>query len=293
MKPMLAFHFTPKKAVCPCLGQPKLNGLRALWFKQRLTSRNHNESEDLHWEPRSLPHIFNALHRLNELIPNICIDGELYCHGLSLQKINSRAGVVRVEAHQLCDTVLLHIFDIVSHKPFAQRRIWLDNLATTIAQDDVMRMGLQVVGTTLLSSPREMETYYTLQKQDGYEGAMYRDPAKGYGFESQCSNKENRWNRILKRKAELDCEGIIIGMEYGKEGKAFADMMGALIIRLPSGLEFKVSSGVQIQHRQLIEADIDNIVKNQTRVRVVYDELSDSNIPLRGRVECIYDPRFQ
>lgn len=293
MKPMLAHHYTPQRAVFPCVGQPKLNGVRALWLGTYLISRGRPDEPGIEWHPAVLPHIFSALKRLTELSEQLLyLDGELYCHGKSLQQINSRVAVKRISPHSESNEVKLNIFDIISHQPFSRRMQWLRNMEARFKSDPVISSGIAFVESTHLNTPHEAESFYKLQKSLGFEGAMYRNPAAPYGMESQCSNKENRWKYLLKRKAELDGEGIIVGMERGKEGKQFENVMGALLIELPNGKRFQVGSGIQIQHRHLINEIIDELIANRTRVRYLYDELSDTGLPLRARIECIYDERF-
>jgi DNA ligase-1 len=293
MKPMLAHHYTPQRAVFPCIGQPKLNGVRAMWLGTYLMSRGRPDEPGIEWHPGVLPHIFTALKRLTELSGQLLyLDGELYCHGKSLQEINSRVAVKRVSPHSSCFEIKLNIFDIISHAPFSKRMQWLRNMDATVGTDPNIRDGIEFVESTYLNTPNEAESFYKLQKQLKFEGAMYRDPSSPYGMESLCGNKENRWKYLLKRKSELDGEGIIVGMEKGKAGKQFEHVMGAILLELPNGKRFRAGSGVQIQHRALITEIIDELVANRTRVRYLYDELSDTGLPLRARIECIYDERF-
>jgi len=293
MKPMLAHRFSSKTAYFPCFGQPKLNGVRGIWLNGQLISRGRPNENGIEWDPYVLPHIFSALNFLmSRSGQSFLLDGELYCHGLSLQQINSRVAVNRTHPHDKVHEVKYHIFDIPHHAPFSRRAGWLSNLAGLVESDPFLSNALSIVPTTYLNSSHEAEQFYKLQRADKFEGAMYRDPNAPYGFAARCSNKENRWKCLLKRKAELDLDATIIGMDKGTDGKGFADTMGSLILELDNGIKFNSGSGVQLAQRDLVAKCIDELVANKTRVRVLYDELSDAGVPLRNRIECIYDPRF-
>lgn len=293
MKPMLAFPFTPKRAKFPAFAQPKLNGIRALWLGNKLLSRGRPNEEGIEWLPEVLPHIFSALSLLAEKLGSpTLLDGELYCHGLSLQQINRRVAVKRIEPHDNVLPIKYHIFDIPHQAPFSQRAVWLSNLAKLVESDLLLSNALSIVPSTYVNSHEEFERYFKLQRSDGFEGAMYRSPHAGYGFAASCTNKENRWTTLLKRKAELDIEATIIGREKGTEGKAFEHTTGALLLRLDNGIEFSSGAGIQVAQRDLIERIINELVSNKTRCRIIFDEYSDAGVPLRNRIECIYDPRF-
>lgn len=292
MKPMLAFHYTTKKAVFPCYAQPKLDGVRALWLCNKLISRGRPNEDGIEWDRSVLPHIFNALDSLTVHMGPSVFDGELYSHGLSLQQINRRVAVNRITPHERHDVIRYHIFDIPNHAPFSRRSVWLSNLSALVASDPLLSSALAIVPTTYINTPHEADRYYLLQRAENYEGAMYRDPNAAYGFAGACTNKENRWNRLLKRKAELDFNATIIGLELGTPGKAHEATTGSLILRLDNGITFNSGSGIQIAQRDLILKLIDELVANGTRVRGVYEALSDSGVPLRNRINCIDDPRF-
>ena len=263
IRPMLAKKFNGKNMPFPCFMQPKLNGVRAMWIPgQGLMSRDGK-----FWIPSTLPEIFREL----ENIP-LLLDGELYSHGLSLQQINGIVAVNRVRPHQNSHIVTFNVFDIVSLKSFKDR----------VKQLETERIfGQWVVPVmTLFGDQALMERAYSQWRSAGYEGLMLRDPMSPYGLPDYCTNKENRWPCLLKRKEWLDLIATLVDVCRGK-GK-YENTTGSLTLMLENGKTFSAGSGLTDAQREFIWANRHQM--SGKKVRVKYEMLSDKGVPLKPTV---------
>ena len=274
MKPMKAHKYKPGKMAFPCYVQPKLNGIRAIW----VPGKGLNTYEQKVWDPCVLPHIHEALEKIETPL-----DGELYCHGLSLQQINARVAVNRVSPHTDVARVSFNVFDAPSPRPFQERSAFIEALSTSFD------FCITVVQTVFVSTPVQADMAYRLFKAQKYEGMIYRQLDAPYGYlrgqhpdESLwCGNKENRWNYILKRKDWLD---MICTIKELKEGKGqFEGSLGSFIMETPDGKEVDAGSGLTIQQRTAFW-ECPQLVLG-ARVRINYEMLSDTGVPLKPTIE--------
>ena len=207
MKPMLAKRYKKGKQQYPCFVQPKLNGIRGLYLGDGvMQSRSYGREEEIIWKPEVISHILEKLSGIKH-----CLDGELYCHGMSLQQINSRIGVKRNKAHKEKEQIGYHVFDVITNKPMHERVDMLLELSTTISAP------IYFVETVYCHSDGFSDQCYNMFKKLGYEGLIYRDLNAPYGREFNCTNQENRWNCLLKRKDRQDLECEIVGVNESKE----------------------------------------------------------------------------
>ena len=284
MKPMCAFKWQDYKST---LGpnfyvQPKLNGVRALYHRGQMQSRGLSNEEGKLW---NTPVIAHLLEELNKLIPPFLLtDGELYLHGKSLQQINSAVAVKRLEPTALTTEIEYHIFDVINiqklDSTFHERTIYLHNL-----KDRIIQLGIQkikIVPTTFCDN-QLAETLYAQYRADNYEGIMYRNAEAPYGFSERCSNKENRWKCLLKRKGWMDEEFEIIGFTRttGEKGnKGFQ-----LTCALANGLTFTVGSGLSHEMQDYYETN----PPLNSWVKVRFEMYSDTGVPLKPTIEAILD----
>lgn len=108
---------------------------------------------------------------------------------------------------------------------------------------------------------------------------MYR-PNLPYGFEYDCTNKQNRWSRLLKRKDWLDDEFTCIDIETGT-GK-YSSSVGALVFESTTGLRFTAGSGLTDSERT---AYLHSPPIGRT-FRLRYETLSLNGIPLKPTIEA-------
>ena len=272
---MLAKLFKKRHIDYPCYIQPKLDGVRALWLGDRLQSRSYGRDEEIVWNEEVLPHIFKSLRGL----PNCWLDGELYHHGWSRQKINSVARVKSNKPHHQHQLLYYHVFDLISDEPFSRRQEKLQDLAKEIKNP------LFLVDTVFCHSEHFGDMCYRNWKKDGYEGAIYRDMHAHYGFLHDCPNMENRWTRILKRKDRLDIECECIGIKESEKFDAIQEPhIASLELRTAKGVIFYAGSGLSRDEKiRFMENPPLGCI-----VHISYDSLSEAYVPIQPSVEVVY-----
>ena len=274
IKPMLAHKFAPHKVKYPCFVQPKLNGVRGIYLTGRYFQSRYGEI----WKPEVVSHAFMSLTGLK-----FHLDGEFYKHGMSLQNINSRIGVVRNKPHEESHLIRYCIFDVMVDAPFHRRLLVLNELAKRYKDHP----HITVVKTREVASEIEADHYYKQWKHnEGFEGMMYRDSNAPYGFASRCGNKENRWNCLLKRKEMVDLDATIMDLQQMKDQDGnLKDTLGAFVLKAPNGAMFTAGSGLTNAQRDAYWKAGDAMIG--VRVKINYEMLSDGGVPLKPIVECV------
>lgn len=259
----------------PCFVQPKLNGVRMLYTDNQMQSRDQHL-----WVDSMLPEIREVL---ADLSPDFILDGELYRHGWSLQKINGAASVNRNAPDGNTALIQYHVFDCVLRTDptlsfVARWHLLLEELSKHELLDRV-----HIVPTIQVFDQAEAESQYAVFKREQYEGMMYRFPYASYGFASQCGNKENRWTCLLKRKDFLDDEFPCIGLLEG-DGK-YSGMLGALVLQVRPGLTVNVGTG----YSDIERVEFFSNPPMGKLIRIKYEMLSDNGTPLKPVFECVME----
>lgn len=260
MKPQLAQLYEPRRLTGPFVVQPKLNGIRALYQNGRMYSR-----DEIPWQENVLEHITREL---KHIIPSDWIlDGELYMHGWSLQRINSAVAVKRNFPTNETASVIYNVFDTVSSKDFITRFAELCILLRCVK-------ATRLVPTHPCSTVLDGDTWFAHYIRESYEGIIYRIINRPY-------EPSKRVNHMLKRKGWQDDEFTITGVEEG-EGRC-AGMLGALELICDGGA-FKVGTGYDDKTRQeyLLNPPIGQ------RATIQYLMLSDAGIPLNTSFKGLY-----
>lgn len=260
---MLARTYGPKFSSYPCFVQPKLNGIRALYQNGTFQSRDEKI-----WNTSVLQHITTDLARLHPILDNYLLDGELYFHGWSLQRINSACAVNRKEPSIETFSVEYHVFDVVHSASFTDR--WL-SVSNALRQSDLRTV--KVVTTDFVHSVEEMQRYFRRYVYLGYEGIMLR-PDGPY-------EKAKRSRYLYKYKNWQDGEFYCFGVTKG-EGKADIGI-GALCLETRKHLPFRVGTGFDDELRAHF-AENPPIGK---LVKIRYLELSDNGVPLAPSFLCV------
>lgn len=184
--PMLAKSHDDRKhkVEFPCYIQPKLDGIRGLGRKGNLISRKNSPIN-------TLPHISAALSTLDD---GEIIDGELYAHDNTFQENVSLIKKFTKDSK----TIQYHVYDMVSDLPFIDR---YNNLIKIV--EDMDDPCVVLVPTYKIHDQKELDEYYDIFMQLGYEGAMVRWGDDGYKPNARVDN-------LLKVKIFKDVDLEII-----------------------------------------------------------------------------------
>lgn len=263
---MKAQTFSDKRFKTPCFIMPKLNGLHAAWLSPTLVSFDQKV-----WLPKCLPHIYRRLRQTS-----ICLTGEIYKNGWSLQRISSAAAVKRVSPGFFWNEVQFHVFDaIIPGVSFKNRYEILIAECASINR----RFEGKVVVPVEAFEIEDIEGgnyYYQKFLNEGYEGAMYHIDDQGYEWKDG-SDYVRSW-QLFKRKDWLDEEFKVVAIERGEKGKAHENRMGALVCVTKTGKKFNVGGGFTEEDREKFWKK-PPIGKKLTVKFLVY---SDAGVPLNG-----------
>jgi len=192
--PMLAQKDTDK-ITFPGYLQRKLDGLRCI-ARKNLTHEDSMRSRYGKFWP-TLSHILESLPRLPS---NWEYDGEIYHHDRSLQQINSM-----VKREQPSNLELgYRIYDIMgTGLPYKTRKSLLHKFLMKNRKD---RPHIGRVKSYRVHSFGEVDTLFEQFREEGYEGAMWRDP---YGL---YENGRRSWG-LIKYKDFEEEDFEIVGVE--------------------------------------------------------------------------------
>ena len=244
------------------VSMPKLNGLRCMFIPQRgFFSRDGKR-----WNDAVLAHI----------VPpdtDYIIDGELYCHGLSLQRINSAVGVNRLEPGFDADYITFHAFDLVEPKFNALTRMLL--LEKILNDHKSETQAINLIEWEICKTRIELDDCYNDYITKGYEGQMLKSV---FGSYMPQGAKERSTMNLQKRKAFLDAEFQCIGRVVSTEGKC-AGKLGALKFITSKGVVFEVGTGFTDEERE------EYIAPNyhfQRKATIKYLNLTDDGRPFNA-----------
>jgi len=263
----------------PFYVQPKLNGVRALCNGTVFQSRDEHL-----WNDKVLAHLHTQIQPIFARFPSFITDGELYRHGLSLQKINQAVAVNRHEPTSVTPTIEYHIFDLLDlehvAKDFEYRAGQLSAINDIISYHGLTH--IKVVPTHKCGSMDITEPLYKRYLKDGYEGLMYRSLGCMYGLKENCGNKENRWKCLLKRKEWLDKEFQISDFTI-TEGKKGERGFQVTCYVNDSEQTFNVGSG-------LSDDELDYYIETTPIgqwAKVKFETYSDDGVPLKPTILAI------
>lgn len=263
--PMLA-HSADKKrkhVKFPCLLQPKLDGIRCLARRTKygvdMWSRKGKFFDALMDLERWT--VSNDLHYI--LDEEMVLDGELYVHDWSFQRITS--AVKKFSAN----TTLLeyHVYDVpVSGKNFRERfSIFQEALASR--KDSLGVVKVVEVPTHEVKSWEEVAQYEAGYLALGYEGVMLRSQDGKYLFGHRSAD-------LLKVKQFQDDEFEIIG---GKEATGKDTGTAVFICRTKDGKEFEARPMGDHALRTRYWNDLKKLTGKWLTVK--FQDLTDDGIP--------------
>lgn len=232
--------------------QRKLNGLRCLITRQEgqliAYSRRGKEIQSIH----------EILAEASQFISEgDTVDGELYCHGTSLQTINSWVKRRQSDTKRL----IYAMYDQVSKDVFTDR---YDSLRDMVAGHDFKRC--IVLPRFDYTGEESRAEAFKIARERGFEGLMIRLDTKGYE-----SNK--RSDSLLKDKAVFDTEVVIKDIVLSDKGNPVG-------IAVHNGKEFRVS--LPGSKSDVLQAFKDRDKRVGSLLTIEYRELTDDGIPFHA-----------
>jgi ATP-dependent DNA ligase len=262
---MLAHKFSEHghKLKFPVYVSPKLDGLRCVAIiksgKATLWTRNRKPIT-------GVPHIAAAI---AEALPSdgswgdFVLDGELYNHDYR-NKFEEIVSFVRNETpKEGHEVVEFHVFDMVGTTSYTDRlKVFRDLIASKRFKSSIV-----CVEQEIANDSDEMLELYKKFRDDGYEGAMVRNPNTPY--------EHKRSYGLLKMKEFLDDEFVITGAELGR-GK-LSDAVAAFVCQTAEGKIFRAK--MEGSYDVLREFAKDDSMWKGKKLTVCYQNLTDDGIP--------------
>ncbi|MFT2090183.1 DNA ligase [Paraglaciecola sp. 2405UD69-4] len=198
----------------------KLDGIRARWTGSKLITRSGNTINAPAWYTKDFgEHI---------------LDGELWLKRNGFEQTTSI--VLRDTPTQDWERVKFMLFDLPAHKgDFTQRLTHLKNLVEASHSPYLF-----LIPHFKLTNKSELMTKLDTLVAQGAEGLMLHHQHALY--------ENGRSTKLLKLKKHQDAEAKVIGHIPGK-GK-YQNMLGALLVELENGLQFKIGTGFKDLQRQ-------------------------------------------
>ena len=202
--------------------QPKFDGHRCLAFcDERMEITLYSREGCL---IETTPHINEQLHPI--MYPGVILDGELYIHGMPLNKIASLIKRKQDGSQNLC----FMTYDLGDPtKPFADR---FQTLSQDYMDDSLDTPHVQLARTQAVGSLGEANEFQAACIENGYEGAMLRHGTSGY-------KPGKRSAGLLKMKTFVDAEFVIVGCKEGNAGYAGMAIFECVT---PDGNKFDVTA---------------------------------------------------
>lgn len=236
----------------PCHMQPKLDGNRMLvTFDEQGEPVFNSRGAKVY---PSHKHLAEQLKRIRNETGFDSFDGELYVHGLPLQKIVSLVKKVQPDSKLL----EYRIYDIPSDKIWEERAKDLTKLYLHVDGDI-----LSIVPFDLCNNEQEAKDSIHKYMEQGYEGTILRNLKGKYEF-------GQRSNDLLKWKVFESDEAFVYDVEIDKNAE------GVLKCKLKNGIEFKCKMKGSHEER-LYEEQLKLVGKYIT---FTYQTLSIDGVPI-------------
>jgi DNA ligase 1 len=251
----------------PCIGQPKINGVRCiiLWENDKVVIRSKKGLDYTvleHIEKIFTKDMFFQVGKYGTI--NIVYDGELYSHGSILSDIVS---AVRVRT-LLTQHIEFWCFDLAIPELDNEDR----NLLRLFKLDKTSKPVVCVIGDDIMN-PLEAIDYAESRITSGFEGAIFRDPNALYGF-------GKRPQTIVKYKKYLDGEFEIIDVIPQEKRPDLA-----LFVLNSKGGQFKCNPEGSVETRQKYLVDRKLLIGKLATIK--FYEWSVNNIPFHAKMIAV------
>lgn len=283
------------KITYPVYIQPKIDGIRMTAHIEidnvKVLSRRLKDIYGFDFMYSEIKKIINGILSFHDCnIEDIYIDGELYNHNYNLQKIS---GIVRNENNENNEKEELqfHIFDYFIANDKVENLIFherIKNLQNIFSKYDFTYCNL--LETIIISNEEESNDIFQKFITNGYEGIIYKNINAKYEWSD---SREKRSMLYIKRKKQFDNEYKIVGYSTGN-GKF--NGMAIFTLETETGLTFNSVPNGSAEYRKGLYLDcLENFETKYLNkyCKIVFDEFSKDNIPLRSNiVQIIRDLDF-
>ncbi|MGB1263323.1 MAG: DNA ligase [Cognaticolwellia sp.] len=199
----------------------KLDGVRGYWTGTKLLTRSGNVLSPPPW--------------FTQHWPKIAMDGELWSERGQFEQISGC--IRRKTSNDKCwKNLRLMIFDLPDHKGNFTERI--TGMKQIIAANKSPHLAM--IAQQRVNSKADLYTRLNQVIDDKGEGLMLHLASGVY--------QSGRSKHLLKLKKHQDAEAIVIAHLPGK-GK-FRGLLGAIKVKTPEGITFKIGSGFSDQERK-------------------------------------------
>lgn len=229
----------------PCYGQPKFNGVRALIFLQDNQVTITSKEGDI----KVVAHI-NDFFNLNTDIftyegIDLVLDGELYIHGELLQDIGSAINKPNLSTH----SVTFQLFDLAIEGVTNADRwsIIKEHIKPKLEQH--INCPIEISRTVLIKNDAQAQAFTDKCIEQGYEGAIFRQPTSMYGF-------GKRPVTITKLKRSISSEFKIIDIVPQKKDRT----KGQFKCITKEGLHFDVNPMGNDAYKRSLLSNRNNII---------------------------------
>lgn len=208
----------------PVLVQPKMDGHRLLATVQDdkvvLYSRGGKYV--------TIKHISSRLQGLYDsgTWDGTTLDGEVYCHGETLQAISSLVKRPQPDSEKL----EYHIYDMIKPVPYRGR---YERLVQILGTNDFPV--LTHTATHFVNDEETLNKYHAAFLEAGYEGTMVRQGDAGY-------EEGKRSKSLMKKKDFQDAEFLIVDLTEGKPNERLGTRVGLYHCKTSDGKEFTVTA---------------------------------------------------
>jgi len=250
--PMLAHIFSKRKhdITYPAYVQPKLDGVRCLVKKVNANTLHFMSRGGKNYDTMQRHPIVKIL--LDYMKEGDVLDGEIYKHGWSLQKITSMVKKFKPETLEL----EYWIFDIPTDETFEDRFVSVKKPKT-----------LKFVETHKITTESEVQKWHDKYVQDGFEGVIIRNADGLYAFGSRSAD-------LQKYKEFIDDEFEITGWEVERQNINDEDYECIVYVcKTKDGATFKCRPKGTLKMREELLKVADKLVGKNLTVR--YQALTD------------------
>jgi len=203
--------------------------------------------------------------------PDLKLDGELYNHGTSLQKLSGMARVKEWESK--CDVLNYWIYDI--YHPTLN---FVDRYELLMELQEIMKdePKITVIDHYLLSGYLKIKKTHDQFVREGYEGLVMRNPNKPYGIGKRSSVL------MVKLKERMEEEFEIIGVSEGLRDEDFC-----FTLKTKTGKSFDAKPMGTREVRAEYLATWEDLVGK--KASVTFFSWSDDGIPSQPVFKCVRD----